>query len=93
MWCADEISNGILIKRIGTYDSYNGETIGTAYIATTGELTIGGRVDYILATPEIIPLPQSEVDKLNAMNTFDGYSNLYNTDGGYQEVEYFFNET
>lgn len=38
-------------KAIGKIDSYNGETITTDYVSTTGSLTTGAEVYYVLETP------------------------------------------
>ncbi len=54
-WCADKISrtnNTVLHKQHVAYiASYNGETITTPYMSTTGELTTGATVIYTLSTP------------------------------------------
>lgn len=42
-----------LRKEIGKIASYNGETITTAYISTTGGLDIGATVYYVLTTPVV----------------------------------------
>ena len=43
-------------QRIGKIESYNGEKITTDYISTTGKLSTGATVYYILAEPQIITL-------------------------------------
>ena len=67
---ADEldVKNGILTKRIGKIESYNGETITNPYISTTGQLTNGSTIYYVLAEPETIQL-----DK-NDLMLFEGYN-------------------
>lgn len=50
------------IKRI---ESYNGESVNTEYMSTTGGLTTGATVDYILATPELIECTTEQAETLN----------------------------
>lgn len=45
-----------LERNIGYIESYDGETITTAYISTSGSLTTGDEVYYILDTPETIEI-------------------------------------
>lgn len=46
------LGTGLYKKNIEVIESYNGETITTPYISTTGELSIGATVYYQLDTPE-----------------------------------------
>ena len=46
-----ETKTGKLIPRCGTYESYNGETITTPYISSTGGLDTGAKVVYQLPEP------------------------------------------
>ena len=41
-------------REIGYINSYDGETINTAYVCTSGTLTLGDEVYYVLDTPEDI---------------------------------------
>lgn len=43
-------------KAIGKIDSYDGETINTDYVSTTGSLSTGAEVYYVLETPEVITI-------------------------------------
>lgn len=43
-----DIKNGEVVRRIGVIDSYNGEKIDTDYISSTGSLTTGAKVYYVL---------------------------------------------
>ena len=47
-----DIVTGKGIKRIGKIDSYNGESITTNYMSTTGKLTTGATVYYVLESPQ-----------------------------------------
>ena len=60
-----------LIQRIGYIASYNGETITTDYVCTSGTLTTGDEVYYVLETPETIEIDDTNItDPLNAIVTY-----------------------
>ena len=65
-----DIANGqvVLNENIEKIDSYNGETITTNYISTTGELTTGATVYYILAEPKQIILPNVQIPLFEGVN-------------------------
>ena len=72
----EEISNDgqdwILTKRIGYIASYDGETINTDYVSTSGTLTTGDEVYYVLDTPEEITISDPNItDPLNGIRTYD----------------------
>lgn len=67
-----------LKKNIGKIDSYNGETITTSYISTTGGLDTGATVYYGLATPTYIHISQTEYPTLKGQ-----LDNLYNNAKSY----------
>ena len=50
-----------LHKVIGKIDSYDGETITTDYISTSGSLTVGDTVYYILDTPETTTITDATI--------------------------------
>ena len=53
-------------KAIGKIDSYNGETINTDYVSTTGSLTTGAEVYYVLETPLEVTIEDEDLtDTLN----------------------------
>ena len=53
-------------KAIGKIDSYNGETITTDYVSTTGSLTTGAEVYYVLETPVEVTIEDEDLtDTLN----------------------------
>lgn len=43
-----DIKYGKLVRKIGVIESYNGEEINTDYISSTGDLTIGAKIYYVL---------------------------------------------
>ena len=60
-----------LIQRIGYIASYDGETITTDYVCTSGTLTPGDEVYYVLETPETIEINDTNItDPLNAIVTY-----------------------
>lgn len=59
-----------LIRRIGYISSYNGETITTDYVSTSGTLTTGDEVYYVLEDEETIEISDDNItDPLNAIVT------------------------
>lgn len=76
-----------LKKNIGKIDSYNGETIATPYISTTGGLDTEATIYYGLTTPTYIHISQeeyptlkSELDNLyNNAKSYNGQTNITQT--------------
>lgn len=57
-----------LIRRIGYIESYAGETITTDYVSTSGTLTTGDEVYYVLEDPETIEISDDGITgPLNAI--------------------------
>lgn len=54
-----------LNKKIGYIESYNGETITTDYVSSTGSLTTGAEVYYVLSTPEHVDISSDLQFQLN----------------------------
>lgn len=52
----DSAGNVTITKRVGYIASYNGESVGSVYLSTTGELTTGASVYYKLTTSQTIAL-------------------------------------
>lgn len=64
-------------------DSYNGESIATDYISTTGSLTTGATVFYKLQTPTKIPCTEEQskiLNQLNALDLFEGVNDITTTE-------------
>lgn len=53
-------------RKIGYIQSYDGESITTDYISTSGSLTLGDEVYYVLDTPEAIEI--TDASMLTALN-------------------------
>lgn len=52
------------VQRIGTIASYNGEAVTPPYMSTTGTLTTGATVIYVLATPVVTPLTNTGLEQI-----------------------------
>lgn len=78
---------GKIIKRTAKLDSYNGETITTDYISSTGGLDTGATVVYHLATPQEIELSAEEMAELMQLQTYNGVTNIYNDEGAEMKVK------
>jgi len=64
-------------KKIGKIESYNGETITTDYISTTGQLTTGAIVYYVLATPTTTEITDTElINQLESIELIEGTNNI-----------------
>lgn len=72
--------NWKVVKKVGKIASYNGETITTDYISTTGGLDTGALVYYGLATPiEETISDQTLINELNELQellSYDGTTNI-----------------
>lgn len=63
--------------------SYNGESIKTDYISSTGALTTGATVYYRLTTPTELNCTQTQIEQLNTLVNISTYKNvtyIYSTD-------------
>lgn len=64
-------TNWSLIRRIGYIESYDGETITTDYVCTSGTLTTGDEVYYVLDEPETIEIDNPDITgPLNSVRTY-----------------------
>lgn len=77
--------NGNWIERhnISRISSYNGEEITTAYMSTTGELSTGATVDYVLETPLDLPCTQAQTTALKSLQkarTYKKITHIYSED-------------
>ena len=92
-WVCDELvynadGTGKVVKRTMKIDSYNGESIATPYISTTGELTTGATVIYQLAEPQEIELTAAEMAALRELQTYSGITNISNGSSADMDVSY-----
>lgn len=56
----------------GKISSYNGEEITTPYISSTGDLTTGAQVVYVLPEPQTQPIPAETMAAYQALTTYAG---------------------
>ena len=89
-WICDEVdfARGVYVQRIGTIDSYAGEEVSEPYLSTTGALSTGAKVLYVLATPIETPIPEDKVAAYAALHTNKPNTTIYNDAGAHMDVEY-----
>lgn len=77
-WICDEVDfeRGVYVQRIGKITSYNDEQLSTKYMSTTGKLTTGASVIYILATPIETPLTAEELAAYKAIKSYPHYTHI-----------------
>lgn len=85
-WVCDEIvrnerGTGKRIQRIGIIESYASETINTAYMSTTGQLTEGATVLYVLDDVIETDLSAEEIAALSALHTYYPTTTISNDAG------------
>lgn len=77
-WICDKIDfeRGVYVQRIGKITSYNNEQLSTKYMSTTGKLTTGASVIYILGTPIETPLTAAELAAYKAIKSYPHYTHI-----------------
>lgn len=80
----DDKGDCFLLKKIGKISSYNGESITTSYLSTTGGLDIGSTVYYVLDTPDVIDLEYN-----SNLELYIGNNTITNDKDAYMEIEYY----
>jgi hypothetical protein len=77
-WVCDEVDfeRGVFVQRIGKITSYNNEQLSTKYMSTTGKLTTGASVIYILATPIETPLTAEELAAYKVIKSYPHYTRI-----------------
>ena len=78
----------VYIHRLEKIDSYNGEEITTQYMSTTGELSTGTMVIYVLETPFETPLTDEEKTACKELTMYKPVTNIFNSDYAHMEVDY-----
>lgn len=80
-WICDEVDfeRGVYVQRIGRIASYNNEQLSTKYMSTTGKLTTGASVIYILAAPIETPLTAAELAAYKAIKAYPHYTRIEST--------------
>lgn len=63
---------GKYTQMVGHIESYNGESITTPYMSTTGQLSTGAEVYYVLDEPVVTDISTDEFAAYRALYTYDG---------------------
>lgn len=73
-WVCDEVDfeRGVYVQRIQKILSYSDENVLSPYMSTTGQLTTGATVIYVLAAPIETPLSPEELAAYAALMSYDG---------------------
>ena len=80
-WVCDAVDfeRGVYVQRIQKILDYSDESVLSPYMSTTGQLTTGATVIYVLAAPNEIPLSAEELSAYAALMSYDG-STVISTD-------------
>ncbi len=87
-WICDEINSTERIQRIGRIDSYNNEPIDTEYVSSTGELSVGANVIYVLKEPIKTPLSEEEKLSIKKLHTNHPTTLISNDENADMELTY-----
>lgn len=73
-WVCDEVDfeRGVYVQRVQKIASYTDEDIDGPYMSTTGQLTTGATVIYVLADPIETPLSAEELAAYAALRSYNG---------------------
>lgn len=91
MWCCDTIdySRGKYVRRIDFIAYYSNEEIKGEYLSSTGRLSTGAEVYYILDKPVETDLSADEIAKYNMFHMAAPASTVFNTQNAFLEIEYY----
>lgn len=67
---------GKYTQMVGHIESYNGETITTPYMSTTGQLSTGAEVYYVLDEPVVTDISADELAAYRALHAYDGTTTI-----------------
>lgn len=67
-----DFATGLQYILCGQIDSYNGEEITTPYISSTGALTTGAQVVYVLPEPQTQTIPAETLAIYRSLASYDG---------------------
>lgn len=73
-WVCDEVdfARGVYVQRIQKILGYSDENVLSPYMSTTGQLTTGATVIYVLAAPIETPLDPEELAAYAALRSYNG---------------------
>lgn len=88
-WICDEINfaRGVYVQRCKEI-IYSNEEITEPYMSTTGELTEGAKVLYVLAELVEIPLDEAMLSAFSALHTNKPNTTITNDSGAWMSAEY-----
>ena len=75
-WVCDvkDYGTGKYTQMVGHIESYNSENITTPYMSTTGQLSTGAEVYYVLDEPVVTDISADELTAYRALHTYDGFT-------------------
>lgn len=90
-WVCDEVdfTSGKYVQRVGTIDSYADEDVPGVYMSTTGDLSEGATVLYVLPEPIYHSLTAEELAQFAELHTNYPNTTIYNGVGAGMEVTYY----
>lgn len=97
-WICDSIEKyadgtGKAIARLGIIESYSGQTIDTKWISTTGELTAGAKIVYVLPKQTEVDLTADQIAEIEKLKTYHPQTHIRNDAGCGMKVVYPVSET
>ena len=77
-WVCDTVdfASGMVTRRCGRIDRYNGEEVGNVWISSTGQLSTGASVLYQLDTPVTEEIPSDTLDAYAALTAYKPVTNI-----------------
>jgi hypothetical protein len=89
-WICDEVdfARGVYVQRVGRINSYNGESIGSVYLSSTGDLNAGAIVLYVLPKPIEATVAADELLQYATLHTNYPNTIVINDSGADMEVKY-----
>lgn len=81
-WVCDvkDYGTGKYTQMVGHIESYNSENITTPYMSTTGQLSTGAEVYYVLDEPVVTDISADELTAYRTLHTYDGTTVISSTD-------------
>ena len=91
MWCCDTVDygQGKYVRRIGIIRNYVDERITDEYLSSTGELSKGATVCYILPEPVETEVSATEMAKYKEIHITAPAATIFNDRSAPMEVEYY----
>lgn len=90
-WVCDEIdfARGVYVQRVGRIGSYADESIATPYISSTGSLSTGATVLYVLEEFSTTALSAEELEAYAVLHTNTPNTTILNDAGAGMEIAYY----